>query len=105
MPTVRWQPRESSPHFFYLSLERFFIVKGLEDIHTFMLFLVMESLDKESSGFLSFCMTALTIISIESDLHRLRPSNFYGFDPKGAYDEMNSYFSKRSDSDCITFIA
>ncbi len=35
-----------------LSLERFFMVKSLEDIHTFMRVLVMESLDKESSWFL-----------------------------------------------------
>jgi hypothetical protein len=34
-------------------------------------------------------MTALTMLSIESDLHRLRPSNFHppdGFYPKGASD-------------------
>ena len=89
MPTVRWEPRESSPHFFYQSLEHFLMVKSLEDIHMFMLFLVMESVDKESGGFLSFCMTALTMLTIESDLHRLRPSNFYppdGFYPKGAFD-------------------
>jgi hypothetical protein len=65
------------------------MVKNLEDIHMFMLFLVMESVDKEScGGFFSFFTTALTMLSIESDLHRLRPSNFYlpdGFYPKGAY--------------------
>jgi len=65
------------------------MVKSLEGIHMFMLFLVMESVDKESSGVLSFCMTALTMLSIKSDLHRLTPSNFHppdGFFPKGAYD-------------------
>jgi hypothetical protein len=54
-----------------------------------MLFLVMGYVDKESGGILSFCMTALTMLSIESGLHRLRPSNFYppdDFYPKGAYD-------------------
>ena len=65
------------------------MVKCLDNIHTFMLFLVMESLDKESR-FLSFCMMALTMLSIECDLPRLRPSNFYhpdGFYPAGAYDD------------------
>ena len=88
------------------------MVKSLDDIHTFMLFLVMESLDKESSSVLSFCMTALTMLSIESDLHRLRPSNFYppdGFYPKGAYDDFwtrnEELFFKKFRSDCITFIA
>jgi hypothetical protein len=65
------------------------MVKISQDIHMFMLFLVTESVDKESGGVLSFCMIALTMLSIESDLHRLWPSNFYpsdGFYPKGAYD-------------------
>ncbi len=92
MPTVRWEPRESSPHFFYQSLERFLMVKSLGDIHMFMLFLVMESVERKrrpAGGYLSFCMTALTMLSIEFDLHRLRPSNFYprdGFYPEEAYD-------------------
>jgi hypothetical protein len=40
------------------------MVKSLEGIHVFMLFLVMESVDKESGGFLSFCMTALTLLNM-----------------------------------------
>jgi hypothetical protein len=66
------------------------MVKTLDDLHLFMLFLIMEGLEKESGGFLSFCMTALTMLSIEDDLYRLRPSNFYppdGFYPDGAYDD------------------
>jgi hypothetical protein len=65
------------------------MVRISEDVLMFMLFVVRESVDKESGGFLSFCMTALTMLSLESDLHRLRPSNSYpsdGFYPKGAYD-------------------
>jgi hypothetical protein len=61
----------------------------MKDLHLFMLFLIMEAIDKESCGVLSICMTALTMMSIEDDLHRMRPSNFYppeNFYPDGAYD-------------------
>jgi hypothetical protein len=65
------------------------MIKSMEDLRLFMLFLFMESLETESGGFLAFCMSVLTLLSIEDDLYRLRPSNFYppeGFYPDGAYD-------------------
>ncbi len=39
---LRWEPGESSPHFFCQSLERFPTVESLEDIHMFMLFVVIS---------------------------------------------------------------
>ena len=92
MPTVRWEPREysSSPHYFYLSLERFLMTQTMDDLHVFMLFLILEGIDQQNGGVLSICMTALTMMSIEDDLHRMCPSNFYppeGFYADGVYDE------------------
>ncbi len=52
------------------------MVKNLEDIHMFMLFLVMEFDDKESGGFLSFASVNREVLNLSKVLLNL--SKFWG---------------------------
>ena len=97
MLTVLWELLENSPHYFFQCLERFEMSEMLEELQNFLCFLIMEACEEESGGFLMICMTTLTIMSFEDDLHCLRPSNFYppdGFYPSGSYD---SFWTRHED--------
>ena len=91
MPTTNWEIRKQSPHYFYYSLERFFLSRKLGDLQYMLLLqmLNLSSADTDSSGIITILLTALTMFTFEDDLHRLRPSNFYppeGFYATGSHD-------------------
>jgi hypothetical protein len=76
MPTVRWEERKHSPHFFYQSLERFKMVQMLEDLEMFLLFLFRQRLSgvfflfrQRLSSFLTICFTALAMMCLKNDLY------------------------------------
>ena len=91
MPTTNWEIRKQSPHYFYYSLERFFLSRKLGDLQYMLLLqmLNLSSADTDSSGIITILLTAITMFTFEDDLHRLRPSNFYppeGFYATGSHD-------------------
>ena len=89
MPTTNWEVKKQSPHYFYYSLERFFIAKRLRDLRSLLLLLFWESSEGESSGILTILMLSMTLMDLGDDLRALRPSNFYppeGFYPTASYD-------------------
>ena len=89
MPTVRWETRVSSPHYFYRSLERFEMGETVEDYKNLLMYLVAEAANENGGGLLTICLLALTILSVEEDLHKIRPSCMYppaGFYPSGSAD-------------------
>ena len=77
MPTVRWETRASSPHYYFCSLERFHMVQMLRDLELILMFFVLEMSDDSSSGVTLPLLTMMTMFSVEDDLRRIRPSNFY----------------------------
>ena len=62
MPTVRWEERKHSPHFFYQSLERFKMVQMLEDLEMFLLFLFSTAI------VWSFLLVSTAIVEFSYDL-------------------------------------
>ena len=102
MPTVRWKPRASSPHYYFRSLERFHMVQILRDLELILMFFVLEMSDDSSGGITLPLLTMMTMFSVEDDLRRIRPSNFYppaGFYPRGSndsfWDDHSDHFFKK----------
>ena len=89
MPTTNWKIRKQSPHYYYYSLERFFLSQTLDTLQSTLLLQMLDSSDSGSSGIITTLVMALTMMTFEDDLHRLRPSDFYppeGFYPTGSHD-------------------
>ena len=61
----------------------------VEDYKNLLMYLVAEAANENGGGLLTICLLALTILSVEEDLHKIRPSCMYppaGFYPSGSAD-------------------
>jgi hypothetical protein len=90
MPTVRWEPRNYSPHYYFRTLERFKIRKMIKNIELFMIFMIFEaSVDANSLDETILCLFSFALNKLNKQLHRMRPSNMYppdDFYPSGSFD-------------------
>ena len=77
MPTVRWDTRSSSPHYYFRLLERFHMVQMLSYLELILMLFMLEMSDNSSSCITLPLLTMMTIFPVEDNLRRIRPSNFY----------------------------
>ena len=89
MPTLHWEWRKSSPHYYFHSLEQFEIAEIIKDLELLLLLLFFVGEEETYGGFMLFCLTSLTMLHVQDDLQLLRPSTMYSlaeFYLSGSYD-------------------
>ena len=88
------------------------MAQTVEILESLLMFLIAEAADENGGGFLMICLTALSFLAFEDDLHKIRPSNLYppaGFYPSGSLRilfglSMKIFFSSNSGSGWNIFI-